>query len=177
MLHIGDFFQVFEADTQLRVESQVDFGVVELDEEEEPIRFVGRSVDRVFKTITRRKCCLQFLVGDYMHTEVDARPVKSVYEDVSDIPVELPVQEPLTLQDSIKSFCAQLIQHQFGRDSKEVDTFEEMMDFDIPDDDDWQYEAKEVIPEELEIDEPVPPGAKVKDPIEDPPADPPPVPE
>ena len=149
MLHIGDWSETFPQDTQVRVEAQVDFVVLEIDDNGEVVQMVGRSQDREWRCVVRRECNLEFVVGEYMHSTVDARPVKGVAENVSEIPVELDlVSEPLSLQDSIKAFCAQMIQHEFGRDSAEVDTFEDMMDFDIPDDDDWQYEAKEVIEEE-----------------------------
>ena len=136
MIKIGDFSEKIPANCQIFVESQVDFSVVEVDEKDKPILLVGNSQGRKFNTVTRRDCILKFLVGKYMHTEFDARPVKPAHEVVSDIPVEVPDMQPLSLTDSIKSFCAQLVTERYGRDSEEVDAFEEAFDFDIEDGDD-----------------------------------------
>ena len=153
MLKIGEFIQEFPEDCQVYMEGQNDFTVLQLDENDEPVRVLGTSKGREIKFVTRKDCKLKVIQPNLSHLSIDARAVKPEHEVVSDIPVELDVDlEPLGLEDKIKQFCAQLVQHEYGRDSAEVDQFEESFDYEIPDDDDevilTGHEVLEMKPEE-----------------------------
>jgi hypothetical protein len=170
-IHLGDFALDVPAHVQMFVDSQVEFSVFEVDKKGKVLHFLGNSVDRKWKATVTKDCKLKFDVAEHMHTAVDARPIKPPHEVVSDIPVEVEVDlPPKDLQQQIKEFAALMVTERYGRDSEEVDTFEEMMDFDIPDDDDMPltgYEVQDVVPEEVPIveeEEPPPP-----EPEQDPP--------
>ena len=155
MIKIGKFIEDVLADTQLNIECQVPFTLVEVDKNDKPVRILANSDGRRFRGFVRDDIRLMIDPGENMFTEIDARPIKPVHEVVSSVPVEVEPQEPLSLQDSIKQFCAQMIQHQYGRDSEEVDAFEEAFDYDIPDDDDFMpVGSSEVV---MKDDPPPPP--------------------
>ena len=116
-----------------------------------PVSVVGQSDGRTFRGHVRRDMKIGVSPGPNMITQIDARSIKPVAEETNDIPIEVEPPAPLSLQDSIKQFCAQMVQHEFGRDSAEVDAFEEAFDFDIPDDDDFMpvgsAEVQEMVPD------------------------------
>jgi hypothetical protein len=155
-IHLGEFAIDVPANVQLFVDSQADFSVLEVDKKGKTLNFIGNSIDRAWKGTITRDCKLKFTVPKLMHTSVDAIGIRPPHEVVSDIPVEVDVPiVPKDLQTQIKEFAAQLVVERYGRDSDEVDTFEDMMDFDIPDDDDVLLSGNEVVDliEQVPIDE------------------------
>ena len=152
MLSIGPFETDIPKDSQVEVEGQTDFTILAVDDKGIAKGIIGNSIDRRLKMTTRQDVKVRVLCPKTCHVAMEARPIRPVHEVVSDIPVEVDVDvEPLSLEDKIKQFCATLVQHQFGRDSAEVDQFEESFDFDIPDDDDVLLSGHEVVQMNEEI--------------------------
>lgn len=152
MIKLGEFVQEFPKDSQIYMEAQGEFTIIELDEADKPARILGTSKNRELKFIVRKDCKLKVIQPKLSHLSIDARSIKPVHEVVSDIPVEIDVDlEPMGLEQKIKQFCAQLVQHEYGINSPEVDQFEESFDFDIPEDDDVILTGHEVIDMEPEV--------------------------
>lgn len=59
------------------------------------------------------------------------------YEFVDPVPFEIPedMKRPQTMDEKMKMFLGQMLAERYGADSDEVESFEEAMDFDLPDDD------------------------------------------
>lgn len=140
--------QTFEVpkDSQVDIEATGHFSLVEIDESGKPVHVVGNSEANKFRHHCRKDCKMKVQAPKTTLLKVEARPIPPVTEPYDPVPVEALIEEPLSLQDSIKAFCAQLVSERYGRDSEEVDAFEEAFDFDIEDgDDDVLLSGHEVV--------------------------------
>ncbi len=135
MLKAGSFTQEVPAHTQIYVEGQTEFVVVEL-QEGKAVDLVARSLDRECRFTTRKDCVLGFQIPGKQFISVDATPVKSHAEEVSSIPYEIPDENRphLTLEEKLKVYLAEMVAERYGEDSKQMDTFEESMDFEDEED-------------------------------------------
>ena len=154
MLKVGSFIEEVPANTQLHVEGQSDFMVVAVDAENVPQVLVARSSDRHCRFVTRQNMRLMFSITGKHFISVDARPVKSDSEEVSDIPYEVPDdnQAQLTLEEKLKVYLAEMVAERYGQESAMYDTFEEAMDFDDDDEDPISlsgFEIPDITEEEL----------------------------
>ena len=132
MIRIGEFDEQFAKDSQVFIEGQTEFSVFLLDDENKVTQLIGNSVDRKLNFNVKDDCMLRVLQPKLMHAAIQ---VFTPNEKVSDIPVELDVDiAPKSMDQQIKDFCKQLVQHEYGKDSKEMDTFEDMFDFGDEDD-------------------------------------------
>lgn len=149
-IRIGPFDEQFAKGQQVFLKSQVDFTVLELDDENKPVKVIGNSVDRAMDFKVKNDCMLRIVVPKLMHTGIE---VFEPYDKVSDIPVEVDVEpKPLSMDQQIKAFCRELVQHEYGKDSEQMDTFDEMFDFDEEDDGQAPlggYEVTDLAPEDL----------------------------
>lgn len=76
------------------------------------------------------------------------------YDKSDPIPVELPedARIPETLEEKMRRFMRHALLERFGEDSREMETFEESMDFDVPEEDEplSGFEVNDLTPEEPE---------------------------
>ena len=163
MLKIGSFTQDIPAHTQINVEGQSEFVVLELDKEGKASHMVARSNDRQCKMTIRKDTKLKFDILGKNFISLEAHPVQSDHETVSPIPYEIPGdnQANMTLEEKLKRYLSEMVQERYGEDSAAYDTFEEAMDFD-PDDEDplSGFEINDVIEEEpVTPPETPPPGS------------------
>ncbi len=173
MLKIGSFTQEIPAHTQLKVEGQSEFVILELDSDGKPKGMVARSNQREIKFTVRKQAKLRFETAAKQFISVDARPVMSDSEKVSDIPYEVPDdnQASLTLEEKLKLYLAEMVKERYGEDSDAFDTFEDAMDFEEDDDESLSgFEVSEIVEE---VPEPVQPEPAAEAP-ENPETTPPP---
>lgn len=153
MLKIGPFSVRIPENTQLRVEGQSDFFIVELDDKGNPKAAIARSSDRLARVTVRKEADILFSIAEGQFISVDARPVRSATEEVSDVPYEVPDdnQASLTLEEKLKRYLAEIVAERYGEQSNEYETFEESMDFDDEEDDPISlsgYEIPDIVSEE-----------------------------
>ncbi len=156
MLKIGSFKQKVPANTQLFIEGQGEFAIIQLDENHKPITMIGRSNERQCKFTVRKDMELLFQTEPKKFISIDARSVPGYQEEVSDIPYEIPDdnQANLSLEEKLKFYLAEMVAEKYGPESKEFDTFEDAMDFDEEDDNILSgFEVPEIIEEKP--DEPI----------------------
>ena len=110
MLKVGTFKQFIPANTQIDVEGQNEFVILEEGPDGKPAQMVGRSADRKCRLITRKDATLIFNTAAKGFLSVDARAVGSVHEQVSDIPYEVPDdnQAHLTLEEKLKHYLSEM---------------------------------------------------------------------
>ncbi len=154
MLKIGTFKHKIPKNTQLHVEGQSEFAIVEIIDGK-PSHMVARSKDRECKFTIRKDSELSFQIDPKKFISVDARPVPGINEDVSDIPYEIPDdnQANLSLEEKLKYYLQQMVMEKYGPESAEFDTFEETMDFDEEDENILSgFEVPEFQEEELNVE-------------------------
>lgn len=112
---------------------------------------IGFSVNNVLTFDCREDCELTIDIGSKAVWTADGKRIKSMYDPVDPIPVEIPEEynAPPTLEDKMKLFLAEMVAERYGKDSKEMESFEDSMDFDMDDDDMplSQYEVHDMQPE------------------------------
>lgn len=175
MLKIGSFTQPVPKNTQLFVEGQEDFSIYKV-VDGEPVAMIARSQDRHCKFTLREDMEIKVVIVGNKFVSLDARPVKSEFEEVSPIPYEVPDDNAanLTLEEKLKRYLAEMVAERYGEESDEMDTFDDAQDLDWEDEDPLaQFEPKPVIEEEILPADPPPEPPPEPDPAPDPESPPP----
>lgn len=69
-----------------------------------------------------------------------------IFDKSDPVPFEAPEGPPESLADKVKRMAGQMAMHMFGRDSREVETLEESLNFDLNDDGEIGRSGFEVMP-------------------------------
>lgn len=173
MLHTGP------QDYVLPEHSQVDFlaegyiSVLGLDENGAVDRLLAHSVDGRLRLRTETEVPVRISVDEGRHWSLDVRPRPAPTDLVDPTPVEIPEGQklPETLEAKLRRMIAGMVVERYGRDSDEVETLEEAMDFDVPDDADDPlsgYEVQDMDDLPPALDEDSPPSSP-EDPESEPP--------
>jgi hypothetical protein len=151
-LKTGSKAFLFPANTQVTIKSeQKDFSVYTVNDDGEPEDFLAISSNGILKFRTIDAVDGFVNVENNMHWSIDLVPLSSPYETHDPVPVEVPEDKrvPESLQSKLERMLAGMVAERYGKDSREMETFEESMDFDIDDDDDpvarSGYEVSELI--------------------------------
>lgn len=154
----------FLPDVQYFIQSERDFSILELDESGNPSKVVATSLHGKLRFICRDHFLGLVNVPDGYHWSIDTRYIKSPFENADPVPVEVPedVKSPETLQDKLQRMLAGMIAERYGRDSDEMETFEDAMDFDMEDEDTpltSRYDVTDMVSDDFitdsQTDEPV----------------------
>jgi hypothetical protein len=152
IVQIGDQTVDVPANAQVFVQGQAGFLLHYVDDDGNQVPMKASERGELVRFSTKEACKIRVQAPKLMHTAME---IRLPYEEVSDIPVEVDIDTaPLSLDQQIKAFCRDLVQHEFGRDSEQMDTFDEMFDFDEEDDNQAPLSGLEVKEMEDEILEP-----------------------
>jgi hypothetical protein len=153
----------FPAFSQVEMISENNLSVFTLNKKKEPHKFVASSIDNKlrFRTLEAIECAVAVTEG--VHWSYEAHPIQPPYDPSDPVPVELPDDQkaPDTMMDKMKKFLSAMVDERYGSDSKESDSFEDSVDFDIEDPDDYNplsgYEVTDM-QEDFPIEPETPPA-------------------
>lgn len=137
--------------SRLDIQSEVDFPVVLVDEETgEEQETIAVTKAGKLKVKIEDDIILACKCPDGFHWSYDIIKRTEENDGVPFAVIE-ENRQPMSLETKLRYMIAQMALEKFGRDSEEVETLEDALDFDIDDYDDpmSQYEVREMVPEPL----------------------------
>jgi|GEM_PF-4070015 len=146
------------AQVTIRAEGQV--SLIRLDAKGEPQELLAFGADGVLRFRTGIVAYdYQVKVADLAHWSADIE--ENFGMEVPDpVPVEIPddAKIPLSLEDTLKKFLVGVVAEKYGRESQEMETVEDFVDFDMPDEATplSGFEVTEVTPEYPVDEDPAP---------------------
>lgn len=177
MLHTGPQDYVLPGFSQIDLLAEGYISVLGLNDDGQADRLLAHSGDGRIRLRTETEVPVRISVDSGRHWSMEVKPRPSPREILDPTPVEIPegAKIPETLEEKLKRMLAGMVVERYGKDSPEVETFEEAMDFDIPDESDdplsgYEVQDMEDLPPPLEPEpepEPSPPTPETTPP-EDP---------
>lgn len=132
LVKIGSHVHDYPGNTIVYFQCQAPFAINYVDDDGKKVPLKSGQPGQLVDVRTKESCKLELVTDKFMHSTVE---IRDPAEKVSDIPVEVDVDlSPKSMDQQIKDFCRVLVQHEFGSDSDQMDTFDEMFDFDEEDD-------------------------------------------
>lgn len=146
MLHTGPQDYVLPEYSQVDLLAEGYISVLGLNDDGQADRLLAHSADGRIRLRTETEVPVRISVDAGRHWSLEVKPRPSPKEILDPTPVEIPegAKLPETLEEKLKRMLAGMVVERYGRDSDEVETFEEAMDFDIPDDPDDPMSGYEV---------------------------------
>lgn len=146
MLHTGPMDYILPEHSQIDFMAEGYISVLGLDNDDQVDRLLAHSQDGKLRLRTETEVPVRISVGPASHWSMDIKPRPSPTEILDPTPVEIPEGEklPETLEAKLKRMLAGMVVERYGRTSEEVETFEEAMDFDVPDEPDDPLSGYEV---------------------------------
>lgn len=134
MFKTGSSAYVFDAFSKIEILAETRASVFAVNEDGELTQLLASTLNGRMIVRTKEKPVNVFVsVPGNEHWSLESIPLASPFEKVNDIPVEIPEDKkrPETLQDKLKRFIMEQVADQYGQGSREMETLEEAMDFDI----------------------------------------------
>jgi hypothetical protein len=148
----GPHTVVLEPEDKLIYQSEVPHVIGVLNEDGEEVTQLLSNSHEPVEIRATGATQLEMRIPRSRHSWYDHFKHVDACEKVSSIPIEIPeeAQVPETLEEKMMRFAAAMVEERYGRDSDEMESLEEAMDFDLDGDGDIGlsgYEINEMIEE------------------------------